>query len=132
MGGHIFDAIAADILKTTFNSNSLILEIAPGGPWSLKPAEMEDHTEYATSTGIADVDMDSLIQCAGNLELHDVANMAMTCRRFKDAAYSDRVWEIQCSCNLSGFTKHRRDRRVVREVVGMGEACASIIEVCYC
>lgn len=52
--------------------------------------------EPTYSTKVTDLDMDSLVICASNLALRDLTNMAMTCQRFRDAAYSDSVWEIQC------------------------------------
>lgn len=57
--------------------------------------DAEGHRADISSTGITDLDMDSLVQCASKLNLQDVANMAMTCRHFRDAAYSDPVWENQ-------------------------------------
>lgn len=52
--------------------------------------------ERMHSTKVTDLDMDSLVMCASNLALRDLTNMAMTCRSFRDAAYADSVWEIQC------------------------------------
>lgn len=52
--------------------------------------------ERMYSTKVTDLDMDSLVICASNLALRDLTNMAMTCRSFRDAAYADSVWEIQC------------------------------------
>jgi len=52
--------------------------------------------EPTNSTKVTDLDLDSLVICASNLSLRDLTNMAMTCRNFRDAAYSDTVWEIQC------------------------------------
>lgn len=52
--------------------------------------------EPTNSTKVTDLDLDSLVICASNLSLRDLTNMAMTCQRFRDAAYSDTVWEIQC------------------------------------
>lgn len=47
-------------------------------------------------TKVVDLDLDSLIVCASRLELRDLANMALSCRRLRDAAYSDAVWQLQC------------------------------------
>ncbi len=61
-----------------------------------KGEEQEQDGSKRGDLRVTDVDMDSLVLCASNLDLHDLVNMAMTCHRFRDAAYSDTVWEIQC------------------------------------
>jgi hypothetical protein len=61
-----------------------------------KREEQEQDGSKRGDLRVTDVDMDSLVLCASNLDLHDLVNMAMTCHRFRDAAYSDTVWEIQC------------------------------------
>ncbi|KAG0604502.1 hypothetical protein M758_10G176600 [Ceratodon purpureus] len=58
--------------------------------------EMTNSTTSRYETKVTDLDLDSLVICASNLALRDLTNMAMTCQRFRDAAYSDAVWEIQC------------------------------------
>ena len=58
--------------------------------------EVTNSTTSHFETKVTDLDLDSLVICASNLELRDLASMAMTCQRFRDAAYSDTVWEIQC------------------------------------
>jgi hypothetical protein len=55
-----------------------------------------DSQQIPWSSTFSVTGMDSLVLCASNLDLHDLVNMAMTCHRFRDAAYSDTVWEIQC------------------------------------
>lgn len=57
-------------------------------------------------TKATDLDLDSLVICASNLALRDLTNMAMTCQRFRDAAYSDTVWEIQCRLAFLNFFKY--------------------------
>lgn len=58
--------------------------------------EVTNSTTSRYETKVTDLDLDSLVICASNLALRDLTNMAMTCQRFRDAAYSDTVWEIQC------------------------------------
>ncbi|ERN16988.1 hypothetical protein AMTRI_Chr02g222440 [Amborella trichopoda] len=45
-----------------------------------------------SSIKVDDLDMDTLVHCTSSLNLQDLANMAVTCRRFRDVAYSDHVW----------------------------------------
>lgn len=63
--------------------------------------ESTNSTTRSYETKVTDLDLDSLVLCASNLSLHDLTNMAMTCQRFRDAAYSDTVWEIQCRLFLT-------------------------------
>ena len=58
--------------------------------------EVRNSTSSHYETKATDLDLDSLVICASNLSLRDLTNMAMTCPCFRDAAYSDTVWEIQC------------------------------------
>ncbi|KAJ8441447.1 hypothetical protein Cgig2_023633 [Carnegiea gigantea] len=48
--------------------------------------------EHGGSTTITELDIDSLAHCASYLSLQDISNMAMTCKLFKRAAYSDSIW----------------------------------------
>ncbi|MQM16941.1 hypothetical protein Taro_049904, partial [Colocasia esculenta] len=51
---------------------------------------------FAPSPGsgrtVVDLDADALTHCANFLGLQDLANMAMTCKLFRHAAYSDSMW----------------------------------------
>ncbi|KAM0958234.1 hypothetical protein ACFX13_023969 [Malus domestica] len=44
------------------------------------------------ATTIVDLNVDSLAQCATNLSLQDLSNVAMTCKYFRMVAYSDFIW----------------------------------------
>ncbi|KAJ4961157.1 hypothetical protein NE237_021067 [Protea cynaroides] len=44
------------------------------------------------STNIMDLELDALVHCASFLNLQDLSNMAMACKFFKRAAYSDSIW----------------------------------------
>ena len=46
----------------------------------------------STPTSITDLDVDSLVHCATYLSIPDISNMAMTCKFFRNAAYSDSIW----------------------------------------
>ncbi|XP_010256532.1 PREDICTED: probable E3 ubiquitin ligase complex SCF subunit sconB [Nelumbo nucifera] len=46
-----------------------------------------------SSTSVTDLDVDSLAHCASYLSLQDLSNMAMTCKFFRRAAYSDSIWQ---------------------------------------
>ncbi|XP_048494242.1 probable E3 ubiquitin ligase complex SCF subunit sconB isoform X2 [Beta vulgaris subsp. vulgaris] len=46
----------------------------------------------STSTSITDLNVDSLAHCANYLNIQDISNMAMTCKFFRNAAYSDSTW----------------------------------------
>ncbi|KAL2898592.1 putative E3 ubiquitin ligase complex SCF subunit sconB [Bienertia sinuspersici] len=46
----------------------------------------------SNSTSITDLDVDSLVNCANYLSIQDISNMAMTCKYFRHAAYSDSIW----------------------------------------
>ena len=67
--------------------------------------EMTNSTTSRYETKVTDLDLDSLVICASNLALRDLTNMAMTCQRFRDAAYSDAVWEIQCRLAFLSFVE---------------------------
>ncbi|BFI18060.1 hypothetical protein MPTK1_6g12130 [Marchantia polymorpha subsp. ruderalis] len=59
-------------------------------------AEVEcEHTD-GRKTNVKDLDMDTLVMCAGRLQVRDLANMAAVCHQFRTAAYADVVWEAQC------------------------------------
>uniref|UniRef100_A0A1D1YXI1 F-box/WD repeat-containing protein sel-10 n=1 Tax=Anthurium amnicola TaxID=1678845 RepID=A0A1D1YXI1_9ARAE len=45
-----------------------------------------------SSRTVADLDADSLAHCAGFLGIRDLAHMAISCRLFRQAAYSDSIW----------------------------------------
>ena len=52
-------------------------------------------------TSILDLDLDSLVQlCSSHLHVTDLANMAMSCKRMRDAVSVDPIWEQQCRCCL--------------------------------
>eukprot|EP00897_Mesotaenium_endlicherianum_P010180 jgi/Mesen1/9190/ME000591S08517 len=45
---------------------------------------------------LLNLDADSLVQCLRGLPLNDLLNVATSCRRLRDAAYSDNLWEDLC------------------------------------
>ena len=55
--------------------------------------------EGEAKTSILDLDLDSLVQlCSSHLHVTDLANMAMSCKRMRDAVSVDPIWEQQCRC----------------------------------
>ncbi|XP_056698063.1 uncharacterized protein [Spinacia oleracea] len=44
------------------------------------------------STSITDLDVDSLVQCTNYLSIQDISNMAMSCKFFRNASFSDSIW----------------------------------------
>ncbi|XP_068647468.1 uncharacterized protein [Aristolochia californica] len=48
--------------------------------------------EHGNSCPALDLDADALVQCANRLSLRDLSNMAISCKYFRDVAYSDSVW----------------------------------------
>ena len=63
--------------------------------------EEEGEGEGEARTSMLDLDLDSLVQlCSSQLHVTDLANMAMSCKRMRDAVSVDPIWEQQCRCCL--------------------------------
>lgn len=64
-------------------------------PLSSPPPRMNRNPRSPSppATTIADLNVDSLAQCASYLSLQDLSNVAMTCNYLKKVAYSDSIWQ---------------------------------------
>ncbi|KAK9061762.1 hypothetical protein SSX86_018945 [Deinandra increscens subsp. villosa] len=47
---------------------------------------------HNSATKVTDMDIDSLVHCAGYLTLKDISNMAISCKFLNRVVYSDSVW----------------------------------------
>ncbi|XP_068303612.1 uncharacterized protein [Pyrus communis] len=64
-------------------------------PLSSPPPRMNRNQRSPSppATTIADLNVDSLAQCASYLSIQDLSNFAMTCSYLKKVAYSDSIWQ---------------------------------------
>ena len=63
-----------------------------------KPCQTNHHRQsmdqnQSLPTAITDLNEDSLAHCATFLNLHDIFNLATTCKYLRQAAYSDSIWQ---------------------------------------
>ncbi|XP_024536142.1 uncharacterized protein LOC9629616 [Selaginella moellendorffii] len=50
----------------------------------------------SSPTELLDLPSDPLLLCAGSLDLRDLSHLAMSCKRLRQIAYADPLWERQC------------------------------------
>ncbi|XAR51764.1 hypothetical protein NMG60_11006493 [Bertholletia excelsa] len=59
----------------------------------VEPSPSRSADRSSSCMSITDLDVDSLVHCAAQLNLRDILSMAMSCKYLRTVAYSDSIWQ---------------------------------------